>query len=194
MADSDGAVGDLDRRYGLGAGADAINKVLLVVVTFVEANFAGANYRIQKRFGVGVEAVSSVYVDPSFGSYEADALAQLVGVGDDKSEALCKSASDSVAIGDVPEPASTKNNLFGLNLHGAGVLSVHSPLGDVEMVCAPVGDDSAGVVVVPSPAERNAALFGVGRPRCGAQPQVVIESFGDGLDRLRQTGLLPSCR
>jgi len=193
VADGDGAVGDLNGSSCLGAGADAINEVLLVVVTLVKIDFGGTNYGVQKRFWIGVEAVCAIYVDPSFGPDEANALAQFVGVSDNKFKALCILTRNLISIGHIPESALAEKNLFGLNLDGAGVLGVHTPLCDVEMVCAPVGYDSTGVVVVPAPAEREAAFFGVGSPWCGAQPHIVIKSFRDGLDRLRRTGLLPSC-
>lgn len=178
MADGDRAMGDLNGSDCLGAGANTINEVLLVVVAFVKIDFVGTNYGIQKRFWIGVEALCAINAYPSFGSNESDALPQLVGVGNDQFKALCVLACNLISIGHVPESALAEKNFLGLNLHGAGVLSVHTPLSDVEMVRAPVGDDSAGVVVVPAPAERNAALFRIWRPRCGAQPQVVIESLG----------------
>ena len=193
MADGDRAMRDLDGGDCLGAGANTINEVLLVVVALVKANFARANYEIQKRFWIGVEALCAINVDPSFGSNESDALPQLVGVSDDQFKALCVLARNLISIGHVPESALAEKNFLGLNLHGAGMFGVHTPLDDVEMVCAPVGYYSAGVVINPSPAKGDAAFFGVGSPWCGAQPHIVIESFRDRLDRLRRTGLLPSC-
>jgi len=186
-------MGYLNRCDCLGAGANTINEVLFVVIAFVKIDFVGANYGIQKRFWIGVEALCAINVDPAIRSDEADALAQFVGVSDDKFKALCVPARNLISIGHVPESALAEKNFLGLNLHGAGLLGTHTPLDDVEMVCAPVGYYSAGVVVVPSPAEGDAAFFGVGCPWCGAEPHIVIESFRDRLDRLRRTGLLPSC-
>jgi len=43
MAYSGRAVGDLDRGNSCGAATDAIDEILLVVVTFVKADFIGAD-------------------------------------------------------------------------------------------------------------------------------------------------------
>jgi len=159
---SDRSVGDLDGGNGYGTTADAIDEILLVVVASVKADFMGADVGIEDRFGAGVEAMASVDVDPALCTYEANALAKLVGICDDKCETSGVFASNFVAIGNVPESAGAEDYLFGLNPDGAGVLGIHAPLCDVEMMCSPVGYQAAGVVVNPPPAQRHEGAHGAG--------------------------------
>src|ERR1035437_5335979 len=70
------------------------------------------------------------------------------------------------------------------NFDGAGQFGAVAPLSDVNVVNAPPGDIAERVIADVEPVRIDQARSGVGRPRGGAQPEIVVQPLGDRFGRV----------
>ena len=66
-----------------------------------------------------------------------------------------------------------------LDLDGARVFRAHTPLGNIRVMPAPIGDLASGIIVDPAKID-SAPCRAVGRPRGRSQPHVIVEPIGHG--------------
>ena len=145
---------DVDRRRRLGPAFDRVDEVDVVVVALEEMDFVGADLRLQQRLGMGVHR-PAVHVDPALGAEEHHAVAvaallqgMLPGgavVHVDQRHAV------GVAVLDLPARGAVGQHVLGENarafdLRRPAQFGAVSPLGDVEVVDAPVADHAHAIV------------------------------------------------
>ena len=187
---------NFDRRRRLGPAFDRVDEVDVVVVALEEMDFAGGGLRRQQRLGMGVHA-RAVHVDPSLGAEEhhAVAVASLLQgmllrgavVHVDQRHAV------GVAILDLPACGAVGEHVLGENARAfdfrrPAQFGAVSPLGDVEVMHAPVADHAQAIVrdavpdAVSSPSlplrPRPATLVAVRRHGRRAEPQLVVQFLG----------------
>lgn len=128
---------------------------------------------------------ASIDEDAAFGSFKQDAV--VAAAGDDHFEAVGELALDGEIVGSVVTIVDgwitifERHGVFGVSavdFHGAHALLIEAdgPGGDIDVMGAPVGEFSAGILVPPAELVM-AAFFGVIDLRSLAEPLVPIE-FG----------------
>lgn len=171
MTDGDGTGADFDVADGAFTGTDAGEPVADVIVAFVELDLVFLEVGFDEGLGGGFE----------FAAVDEDAA-----VGADEGDAVTGDVFDDGAVG-VDELGAA----FGIGLgrgedfEGAAFVHAEAPLGDVEVVGAPVGDHATAVFAEGAPVgevgmDAAGAEHGVVfAPGGGAEPEVPVEAgFG----------------
>ena len=176
VADGHGTAADLHIADRPLAAAHAIQEVLGVVVALVEADGVVA----QRFFAQGCG-----------GGLELAAVHQDLALGADEQHAAAVAVDHLHAVGvEVAHAAGGFGVLGRDDLHRAALVHAQAPLGDVEVVRAPVGHHAAGVFAVVAPVREvlmhaARAEHGIVGPHRGrAEPDIPVQA---GLHRfLRQ--------
>lgn len=184
MAAGCGTMSDFGGADGLLARTDAVQEIALVVVGAVEADVGGLEFGSSDFGGIGIESADHVlvlgrtaafYFQIAFFTVEDDfafagGAAYFGAVFIEKMEIdFCRGR----------EKTGGWEFAFSPDFDGAGVVHAQRPLDNVQMVCAEVGDLSAGVVQ--QEAEFiMAALDVIRHLGSRSEPEIIVESFGDG--------------
>ena len=185
-AAADNLVGD-----GLLAGLDRTEEVADVVGTLVDA-FLGVleEFALGLDIGGGDGAVGVVLATGVLGEdlafadeFEASPVDLHLPFGAEEVDAKAVGVLDGDAVGVLQDDAAFVALVVGgVNFDGAAAVHPKSPLGDIKVVCAPVGDHATAELHVVAPAWKVVvhASWGehgvVGTHRRGADPEVPVQS------------------
>ena len=147
-----------------------------------QVQFIRPDLRLAQFGRVCLEA-APCYVDPAVVADESDALRKMIVARHAHNKTVGVEALKVVINRRVPQAVFGKQAL-AVNFRRAGVVAIHAPMRDVDMMGAPVGDLAAGIIQNPAEIPVT-ALLRVTRPGSGSEPHLVVKTLGNRHDRLR---------
>ncbi len=191
VGNRDRAVSGFGRGHRRPAAQNAVDEVVLMMLRPVELHVLVGDRLGGDRFGLGAEPAPG-HPNLAFAADEPRRDLAHLGHGGQRHLNAVGPGVANVERGWRIVDALGRGPAGALDLDRAGVVGAVAPLGDVDVVDAPIPADAAQAVVgdvVPDRVAlllgpRPAPLIGVRGPWRGPQPEVVVQVFRDRLSRL----------
>jgi len=179
-AQGGGMVCGVDVGHRVLAAAHAVEEVVLMMIGIGQLQLVEFDFELEQRLGLGPDS-GAVYVDPTPVADEPCSALLLLGVGEDHLQPAGVGEGRVPAVHVVREAFLAVGGL-ARDFKGLGAQLRAAPVGDVEMVDAPVADEPGAVVPDQVPVGPGDAARVVGLRRSGPAPHLPVEA---GRDRLR---------
>ncbi len=166
LADGDGTCSDFDVRGGAAARADAVEPIAKMAAAIWQLEVARHGRWIDEQVGRLAADPIAADADLSVRADECDAVAA----------SLETAMFDAHAVGIPVSQRLATIMARRADADGSALVGIHRPLDDIEMVGAPIGKDTAGIIAVGTPCTRMEAAV-VGPVWGGAEPHVPIHPF-----------------